>query len=240
MLATVQRLISLVLGLVLLVGVGGCGVISELGSTPKVKPPPKEQPAPSSVALAKNLDKAFQDADTVRMTVQFPMSGQTANLELAGSVNGSFTAGEMTMPGGSVRYRIVGEQLYVTGSGKLAAVLAGGRAPARGRWVKAPASAAAETFSNFTVAGLWRDRVLVTANDLDSLNKSSVNTVWLDAGPAYRMVVPDRTSKRGVPVMVLADGSWRITQIGDTDTSWGMVTFSDWDNVEPVTAPQNA
>jgi hypothetical protein len=240
MLAALQRLVSLVLGLVLLVGVGGCGVISGLSSTPKVDQPPKEQPAPTSVALAKNIDKAFQEADTVRMKVRFPMSGQTANLELAGSVNGSFAAGQMTMPGGSVRYRIVDNQLYVTGSGKLAAMLAGGRAPARGRWVKAPASAAADAFLNFTVAGLWRDRVLVTAQDLESLNKSSVSTVWLDSGPAYRMVVPDRTSKRGVPVMVLADGSWRITQIGDTDTSWGMVTFSDWDNVEPVAAPQNA
>jgi hypothetical protein len=240
MLASVQRLISLVLGLILLVGVGGCGVISELGSTPAPDQTSREQATPSSATLAKNLDKAFQEAETVRMTVRFPMSGQTAHLELEGSVNGSFAAGEMSMPGGSVRYRIVEKQLYVTGSGKLAALLAGGKAPARGRWVKAPASPAARTFLNFTVAGLWRDRVLVTAHDLESLNKSSVSTVLLESGPAYRMVVPDRAAKRGVPVMVLADGSWRITQIGDADTSWGMVTFSDWDNIEPVTAPQNA
>lgn len=260
---------ALALGLTVAMLVSGCGdrqqdadQATTVAASPKVA-------TPSPDRLLSKVEERIADLDTARVTVAGYQDGSVLRVQVDGDAAGTYADGTMRYQGDSVRFRVVAGQVYLSGSGQLADYFTAGNAPGDNWVTAPPANAPvfldytvpkllnlapatepaglpaaqlspgvdATLATEAAPSSAVPDPITGTPGDRVVMDGSAVEVVQFRGQPAFRLLCDQ--FGRTVPVLVSAEGRWRLLAIGDleTDPQTTMLTFTRWNKGSPVAAP---
>lgn len=219
-----------VMALVGLLALSGCGMWADKAQPPAEEPVAKPKP---SVLLA-HMWETLAVAESFAYSGTIKVGNDVGELEAEGDVKGTYAQGYVSVPGGSVHYRVVGQRVYVTGGDDLATALAGGRPPGDS-WVVVKGTPLGLDLRDLTPGQAWTS--MMKGPPPRPAPHARVREVLSAEGhPAFVLMCVDRETRQPYPVTIAADGSWQLLQIGRADEK-PYLQFSKWNRVKPVAEP---
>lgn len=220
--------------LALLILLGGCGLMSEK------EPPPAEKSVakPSPKQLLARMQRTLAKAESLTYEGTVKVGKDTGEVNSSGDVDAKYAEGYVSIPGGSVHYRVVGARVYVTGGDDLAAMLAGGRPPGD-QWALVDGTPLGLDLREVTAGAIWK-QLRHGPPPRPAAHAEVTEALSADGHPAFLLMCVEWGSRKPFRVTVSADGSWRLLQIGRPADRGGYLQFSDWNKVERVKAPAKA
>ena len=223
-----------------LLATGGCGLTDKLENqvTSAVKDKDPGKPSvdtPSPKALLKKSDQALRDATSVRIVASSSLGGNQVGIDVGGDAANTYSEGTLTFEAGKVRFRVVDGRAWVSGRGDVVGRFSGGVVPG-GKWAPAARGEATDLLRNLTAGTLLSSML---SGDNRPKPGAKITTIVQDGVPAFRLMVVEKKDTRPYPVVVAADGTWRLLKIGEP-TMEAYAEFSDYDAVDEVGVPRRS